>query len=122
MRAADIAERVNHREHNQTERQRDADVCDRAAANFIDNDRARASEDECESPDEFRREASKTFLWRARFCFHYSIFYEQHLVSGGVSVKLNFSGLNSEGVAAGGIHFSIAKHAVCRNVRRKITS
>jgi len=47
---------------------------------------------------------------------------QQHFVAGGVSEKLNFNGLKSDGTAVGGKHLSIARQAVCRNVRWKITS
>ena len=44
MRAGNVADGVNHRQNDQTKRQRNADVGDRAVAGFVDDNRARARE------------------------------------------------------------------------------
>src|SRR5438128_1757711 len=49
VRAGDVAQRVDHRRNNESKRERDADVRDRAAAEVVDHDGRRAGEheDEC---------------------------------------------------------------------------
>ena len=49
----DIANRVDHREHDQTECQRDSDVRNRASAHLVNDDRSSPSEHEREGADEF---------------------------------------------------------------------
>ena len=56
VRAGDIAERVDHREHDESEGERDADMRDRAAGGVVDDDRAGAREDEGEGAEKFRKE------------------------------------------------------------------
>lgn len=47
---------VNHREHDETEGQCDADMCNCTVSRFVDDNRAGAGKDESERLDEFRRE------------------------------------------------------------------
>jgi hypothetical protein len=54
--ARNIADCVNHGEHDQTEGECDPDVRNCAAGRFIDHNRAGAGEDESKRPDKFRRE------------------------------------------------------------------
>jgi hypothetical protein len=49
MGAADIAKGVDHREHDETEREGDAGVRDRAVARLVDHNGARPGEDQRES-------------------------------------------------------------------------
>ena len=53
MRAGNIAERVNHRQHDQTKSERNAYVRDDAAAYLINHNCARAGENERKRTDEF---------------------------------------------------------------------
>lgn len=52
MCARDIPQRVNHREDDKTEGERDAYVCDRTHARLVDYDCARACENQREGADE----------------------------------------------------------------------
>ena len=61
MCAADIAERVNHRQHNEAEGERDANVRNRAAADFIDDDCARPGKHEGERAKEFSAQWPEVF-------------------------------------------------------------
>ena len=51
--ARNVSKRVNHGEHNQSERQSDANMSNRAATDFVDHDCARSSKDESECANEF---------------------------------------------------------------------
>ncbi len=68
MCAAHVAQRVNHRQHDEAEGQRDADVGDRAAAGFVDDDRARPGEDEGERAEEFSGQLFHLH-WRRQISF-----------------------------------------------------
>ena len=53
VRAADVAERVNHRQHDEAKSERDACMGDGSAAGIIDDDRASSGKDEGERAEEF---------------------------------------------------------------------
>ena len=54
MRARDIPEGVDHRQHDQTESERDPDVSDAPATDVIDHNCPSPSEDEGKGTEEFR--------------------------------------------------------------------
>jgi hypothetical protein len=54
VRAGNVADCVNHCEHDQTEGQRDANMRNCTARRFIDHNRAGPGKDETERPHEFR--------------------------------------------------------------------
>lgn len=56
MRPRYVADRVDHREDDESKSQRDTRVCDRAAGHVVDHDRARAREDESERSEKFSSE------------------------------------------------------------------
>jgi len=60
--AGNVADRANHGEHDQTKRQRAANMRNCPARRFVDHDRARSSEYESECPNEFRRERLHALL------------------------------------------------------------
>ena len=54
MRSGYVSNRVNHRKHDQTKCECYTNVCHSTAANLINDDRARAGEDQGEGSDELR--------------------------------------------------------------------
>lgn len=52
MRAGDVAEGIDHHHHDQTERERNADVRDGSSRDVIDYDRAGTCKDESEGTKE----------------------------------------------------------------------
>ena len=53
MRARDIPEGVDHRQHDQTKRERDPKMSDASATDIIDDDCASPGEDESKGAEEF---------------------------------------------------------------------
>ena len=56
MRPGYVADRVDHRQDNESKRQRDPNVCDCAAGHVVDHDRARARENERKRSEKFSGE------------------------------------------------------------------
>src|SRR2546422_209683 len=56
MRAGNVAQRINQRQHHETKRQRNANVRDGAVAHVVDHNCSRPGEDEEERPEQFRRQ------------------------------------------------------------------
>ena len=56
MRARDIPEGVDHRQHDQTKSERDSDMSDASTTDVIDHDCSSPGEDEGKGPEEFRDE------------------------------------------------------------------
>ena len=54
MRAGNITDGVDHRQHNQPERQGHADVGDGAARHLINDNRSRPDEDQSKGTQKFR--------------------------------------------------------------------
>jgi hypothetical protein len=54
MRAGNVAQRVNQRQHHETEGQGNANVRDGAVAHVVDHNGSRPGENEEERPEQFR--------------------------------------------------------------------
>ena len=60
--AGNVAKRVNHREDDESKRERDANMSDGATSDFVDDDRAGSRKNECKCPDKLSNE----FLYHGR--------------------------------------------------------